>query len=240
MENLSIPTYGWGVNIPALRAPKVLKGTWPPPNPFPLPVPPAFAGIDKDILDILKTSFLEHDPGNKFLDNCFWGADPNDATTWPQTLWEALKKGHMPVVQKSVINTLTHAKKYSFLFSKIKRIKNFWETPTDAGFKMDTLGQDMVLSKDLDASLSFGRDTPFTEHFVHKGQDCWREMGCFGNPGLHVCLFNNLDAEIHLDFHQPTAIKNYFGMTKPFGYTPYYFPALVDHWGDMLKEKFGD
>jgi hypothetical protein len=234
MGNISI--LGYGAGVPKAKG---YTGMWPPVDPFPLPEPPECAGIDKDILTILKASYVDHDPNNKYLDNCFWGANPYDAATWPQTLWEALKKARMPVVQKAVINTLTHARKYPFLFSQVKRIKNFWETATDAGFNMDTLGQDMVLAKDLDASLSFGRDTPFTEHFEHHGQDCWREMGCFGNPGLHVCLFNNRAAEIHLDFHQPTASKNYLGMKKPFGYAPYYFPALLDHWSDMINEKYG-
>ena len=201
--------------------------------------PPAkYALIDRDILEILKKSFLEHTFNNQYLNLGFQGKSMvSDENTWPVTLWDALD--NIEVVEKnllenSILYTLKRIKRFPFIYSKVKRIKNCWRNVVCTGFTLNTQGKDLDLIKDLINSDDFGKDSPL-QHIYHSGQDCWRETACFGNPGLHVCIEPNVDVDIHTDFHQPTS---FFKLN---GYATYdvILGGLQKHLHDLYLQKCG-
>ncbi|MEP7111315.1 MAG: hypothetical protein ABI760_25185 [Ferruginibacter sp.] len=138
------------------------------------------------------------------------------------------------LIEKSIVYTLKRIKRFPFIFSKVKRIKNCWKNVVDAGFTLHTQGKDSELIKDLINSDDFGKDSPL-QHIYHSGQDCWRETACFGGPGLHVCIELNVDVDIHVDFHQPTSLL------KINGYATYdkFLWGLQRHALDLILQKCG-
>ncbi|HXH75474.1 MAG TPA: hypothetical protein VNJ08_10945 [Bacteriovoracaceae bacterium] len=52
--------------------------------------PERYANLPGELIDVLRKSYLQHTKENKYLDNTFWGSNPDDKCSWPDSLWTAL------------------------------------------------------------------------------------------------------------------------------------------------------
>jgi hypothetical protein len=206
------------------------KCAWPPIDPTPLPAPDAATEMltGTQVLSVLVDSYKEHTKDNRYLDNAFWGSDPADTSTWPCTLWDALKKITYRIFFKAIFKVAARTQSFPDLWSKIRRVKNCWDEASNHGFEFDTLGDDEALRNALKKSDAFCRDFPLTESIYHKGQDCWREITGAGE-GLHFCLGKGLSPNVHIDLTQPAS-------GKLLGYCQYDPSALKKHGEDVSKE----
>jgi hypothetical protein len=174
---------------------------WPPTGYKDPPIPAQYTKLDSDLVTKLADSYAEHDRDSTFLMDGFPGLDPRcPSAAWPQTLWAALDnfpKSRLALVEK----VAKAAKVYTTLWNAIIRIRWSWNTSSQ-GFKFKA-SDASALETYLKGSPNWCRDTAVSEWWYHGSQDCWREVGKAGKPGLHVCLFANQVPDIHID---PTQI----------------------------------
>ena len=204
-----------------------MKGTWPPSDPtpfYPLQILAILSGTNLE--PVLVNSYKEHDKNDQYLANGFYGTDPNDTSTWPQTLWEAIDNIGMKLFMKSIFKVSSRLQSYPSLWAFVKRIQHCWDT-SSFGYAFDTLGNDSALRKELEDSPHFCRDAIFSEAIWHGGQDCWREITGQGE-GLHICLGKGKAPNVHIDPNQAADGKNIFG------YCTYNFSSLWEHAKDVF------
>jgi hypothetical protein len=193
------------------------KCHWPPQNPTLTPVPQKYSSIDPILLSKLKASYIAHrgggsTPGNDFLANGFWGCDPADKCSWPQTLWEALDKMG-PDALDTINRVCDSTKLYSFLWPNIERIRDVWTLSSSFGFEFFTTDE-TSLEEAIKRCNDFCRDDPWAECEYHHCQRCYREVGRLNVEGLHVCFGKGLYPNIHIDPHQIAERKEQNGMCK--------------------------
>jgi hypothetical protein len=215
VENISTNNDNGGAELSrqvSTTAPAPAPGVQPPSPPVPLPMilnwppenylrdpPPEYSSYSPTLISKLSSSYAEHNMDRSLLANSFWGTTPTNASTWPQTLWAALDNIGQ-ANKSSLLEVTNRAILYPGIWQKIDRIRNIW-TDSSRGFKFKSYDEPGLRSY-LDGSPYFCRDSAISEFWYHGSQDCWREVGRVGMPGLHICLGNNLFPDIHIDGHQ--------------------------------------
>lgn len=167
---------------------------------------------------------------SKALDNAFWGGSPT-------TPWEALD--HIGDTELNVLCVVFERlmAKVPALWSHVKCIENLWYGGS-CGFRCvydDRRATEALLA----TSKTAARDRPHgaAEHqdpsrgflrriFTDADCHCWRELGCTGTEGFHVCIatsdhrFDN----IHFDWMDPAD-----GETDD-GFCTYDASVSIPHW----------
>jgi Domain of unknown function (DUF4157) len=179
-----------------------------------------YAALPEDLLQTLHNSFNERKRGladaSQNLENGFCWGKCN-----PQDLWQALEQFGV-----ADINTMVQIYKLSStigeVWNHVHSIQKVW-TRSSRGIKFNGSGiQELVKSMRQNPSLC--KDTK-TAQFLHKGQECWREVKA-GGLGLHICLDKSfrdsgVTHEIHIDLHQTVNGKKLDGICdynmNPFG-----------------------
>lgn len=206
---------------PASATPPALDTTLSPGSPY--------AGLPPELLDTLRTSFVERTDANKNLDNAFWAG--------PTTSFEEALNRISTLDIATLVEVYQRAKAVG-IWTYIHSIRNVW-TGTSRGFEFNSPFVN-ELSAALQQSEHFCKDTMIGEA-LHAGS-CWRET-VDGTPGLHVCLGSGVPG-IHIDMHQ-TILGTITGVNplglNPFNDTPLlmsrtclYDPlAVLQHWNDL-------
>lgn len=175
------------------------SGDWPPPGWLTATPGKYSSSFDASLVAKMQESYKEHKKDKMALADGFAGTDPRCPAYWPKTFWDAVDK--IPRTYLAImVEVSKRAMLYPTLWGKIERIRNVWNTSSQ-GFKFHTASEADVKTF-LKGSPSFCRDNPLTEEIFHGGQDCWREVGRAGKPGLHVCLAAGQPPDIHLDPNQ--------------------------------------
>jgi peptidoglycan hydrolase-like protein with peptidoglycan-binding domain len=173
-------------------------------------MPKHYGTVNSELRDTMLESYKDHqgapvNPGQDFLANGFFGTDPADNCTWPQTFWQALDNYGDASVLNAMAEVHDLAAAHSGLWAFISRIRQGFST-TSRGFGFATPNR-TGFETFLKNSPKFCKDNPITEAIFHAGMDCHRELDKVGLPGLHVCFGSGDVHDIHVDMHQPANAK---------------------------------
>lgn len=190
------------------------------------PPPYRYQSLPSELLNILQRSYTEHSPHNHYLDNSFWGSDPNDKCQWPKSLWKALD--NIPLnAMYSLANVYQRAVNVH-IWDVIFRIKNIWYG-TSFGFNFQSPQMSFEeLDNFFKRNNNFCRDVERISKTYHEGQICWREFTNGSDSGLHICFGKDGSTSIHVDYNNPAISR------IPLTVTCLYNPLkVIDHYKDL-------
>ena len=64
-----------------------------------------------NLLPVLLASYLDHNTNSTYLANAFYGSNPSDSTTWPQTLWDAIDRIGIRLFMRSIFRVSSRLQK---------------------------------------------------------------------------------------------------------------------------------
>jgi peptidoglycan hydrolase-like protein with peptidoglycan-binding domain len=197
-------------------------------------MPKHYGTVDAELRDTMVESYKDHqgapvNPGQDFLANGFFGTNPADDCTWPQTFWQALDNYGDASILNAMAEVHDLAAAHPGFWAFISRIRQGFST-TSRGFGFATTNRS-GFETFLKNSPKFCKDNPITEAIFHAGMDCHRELDKVGLPGLHVCFGSGDVHDIHVDMHQPANMK--LPLVGSCAFDPF---ALLEHKRD-LDEK---